>query len=287
MRALVLLCLMISFSANANLQESEYFSTELNQQFEKVRPAAKPSLWSFQAAIQTADYSYKEPGLMKMEGLKSGVGFVAQKFDSGQVHSKRWVLTGDYYSGTVDYTGATMNLNTGERKPATSQDTSYFYNLTASRSARLMSVGSFIPWIGAGLGYRFLVTKPKNANPSDYRREQSYLYLPITGELARKLRPSTTLQLATEVDIFLRGGNTSYIFGEMKFRQSSGSGLGFSGTVTEDFSPTLSAFVTLKYHRWSIAASDLTAVSLSGRTYHFLEPKNYTEQTGLSVGMYF
>lgn len=286
MRTLLLLALFVCARTFAAVDSSEHFSTEMNLEFEKIRPT-KASFWSFQAALQAADYSYKEPSLMKMEGTKSGFSMQAQKFDAGQVQDRRWILFGEFLGGSTDYTGATVNLATGERKAVTAEDSSYFYNLTASRGFRLLPMGEFVPWLGAGVGYRFLVTKPKNSVPGDYRREQSYLYLPLHAELARQLSPKTTLHLGAEYDIFLRGQNTSYLFGDLKFRQSSGSGIGLSSAVTKAFTPSLTAFLALKFHRWSIAASDTATAVLNGRSYKFHEPKNSTEQTSLSIGLYF
>jgi hypothetical protein len=145
------------------------------------------------------------------------------------------------------------------------------------------------------LGYRYLVDED-DKSPYDWKREQTYLYLPIGADWKLSLASDLRLSFNTELDVLLRGKNTAHLdFSDLgvnfrkniNLRQTSGHGLRFAAKVEKDFG-NVGVFVEPFYRYWSIAKSDTKLVAEDGDdSLFYFEGKNNTRELGVRIGVSF
>jgi hypothetical protein len=137
-----------------------------------------------------------------------------------------------------------------------------------------------------GFGYRYLLDKD-DKDPYDYKREQTYWYLPMGADFKMPLGSGWRLAANTEIDILLRGENKTHLFDGAKFRQKNGYGLRASVKVEKNLQ-SVGVFVEPFYRYWNISKSNTKLVTDGGVPVgYFLEPKNRTQEFGLRVGASF
>jgi len=245
----------------------------------------KTKIHNFNIAPEVSSYEYKEPGVMKYSGTMYGL--TAEYLNNGGVGRIKQTmpiqLRGrvNYMQGKLKYDGAYMS---GEPLKFSGQK-NYFVDtiFAAGMEARVNEKFSVSPYLG--LGYRYLQDKG-DAHPASYKREQTYLYLPIGADL--KIYPATTWMVSfnTELDILLRGENKSHVsewFGEdLKFRQKSGYGLRLSAKIEKNFQ-SVGVFAEPFYRYWDIKRSDIETNAYGA----FVEPKNKTNEFGMRIGVSF
>lgn len=238
-------------------------------------------------APQASWYQYKEPGLMKVYGPMYGVS--VSFLNTTDSPNPQGQLRGrfDYMrSRTEDltYDGAFMDGTPYKYKG----DTFWFFDtmVAGGLEDRVAEKFSVAPYLG--LGWRNHVDK-KDPEPGDYKRKQTYLYLPIGIDW--KIFPTRGLELSfnTELDVLLRGKNTTYLGGEaMEFAQNSGYGLRFSTKLEYNFGKA-GIFVEPFFRYWNIADSETKCYYLPdyNATFCGLEPKNNTREFGMKIGVSF
>ncbi|MDR2207712.1 MAG: hypothetical protein LBE22_01885 [Azoarcus sp.] len=250
---------------------------------------------NFIIAPEISDYEYKEPGVMKVSGTM--YGFTFQYLNNGGVgrikESMPVQLRARFnymYNDDLDYDGGFFDPITGTEGPFKRGGvTQQFVDMAFAGGfeSKLGQNFSVSPY--AGLGYRYL----KDDNDGvvtidyggvtydihDYKREQTYYYLPIGADWKMPLSSGWKFAANTELDILLRGENTSHVNGKLKFRQKSGHGLRFSVKFEKDFMTVGSVFAEPFFRYWNISRSN----TQSG----YYEPKNRTEEFGLRVGFSF
>ena len=245
---------------------------------------------NFSITPEISKYEYKEPGLMKLSGTMYGLS--AEYLNNGGVGrikgSVPIQLRGrfTYMYGKLDYDGHLQNIYTGERTPfKATNDKNYFFDTAflGGVEFKLSEKLSISPY--TGLGYRYLLDKKRKKDPYnyDYKREQTYYYLPIGADLKVPLSSGWSLAFNTEIDVLLRGENKSHVDGGLKFRQNSGYGWRLAAKVEKNLH-SVGIFAEPFYRYWDIAKSNKDTGN-SGASW--LEPKNKTNEFGLRIGVTF
>jgi len=232
---------------------------------------------NFSVAPEVSSYEYKEPSVMKYTGTMYGLS--AEYLNHGGVGRIKnsipiqFRARFTYMYGKLDYDGQLMSgvpyKFTGAKN--------YFIDTVLAGGMEFKLGGDFSVSPYLGFGYRYLEDKG-DADPAAYKREQVYYYLPIGADWKKTLSPTWSLAFNTEVDVLLRGENTTHLSDKMKFRQDSGYGLRFAAKVEKNLQ-SVGIFAEPFFRYWDIDKSNVK--------YGFLEPKNKTTEFGLRVGFSF
>jgi len=247
---------------------------------------------NFSIAAEVSNYKYKEPGVMKVTGTMYGV--TGEYLNSGGVGRIKGTIPVQfrarftYMQGNdLDYDGgyAVGNQHYSFKRGGVHQ--SYFDTVFAGGFEAKVSEKLFIsPYLG--FGYRYLLDKDDGAKYDratntlvlDYKREQTYYYLPLGADFKIPLGSGWRLAFNGEFDILLRGENTSHIrdgYGKREVRQNSGYGVRAS-TKVEKHLQSVGFFAEPFYRYWNISKSTED---------HGWEPKNNTNEFGLRIGAIF
>ncbi|MCL2875375.1 MAG: hypothetical protein FWF12_03595 [Betaproteobacteria bacterium] len=234
----------------------------------------------FSVATEISNYRYTEP-MMKLTGTM--VGFSAEYLNNGGVgyirKSTPIQLRArlNYMYGELDYNGRNQ-LGTPVK---TSGESHYFVDMVFAGGLgfKIMEGFSISPYFG--FGYRYLVDKD-DGNTGDYKREQTYYYLPIGADWRTSLTRGWKITVNAELDFLLRGENTTdltkYGEGKLNFRQNTGYGFRSSVKVEKDLK-SLGIFAEPFFRHWDIKRSDTVD--------NWYEPKNKTQEFGLKIGVSF
>ena len=227
-------------------------------------------------------YSYKEPGLMSLQGVKAGVNLRSTIANP----ERSTFITSEvrFAGGTVDYQSNGTGSDSGE--PDWYVEGRLLLGNTWSRRG-LSNLSSYV-----GLGYRYLMNDGRGLSSTGhfgYRRESNYLYFPIGFIHRGKLNTGAKLVSSIEYDYLIRGTQNSRFsdggVGHSDFTNSQSEGYGWKlhmQYVTEKWS------VGPYLHYWEISDSDAVAVYRNG-TYigHFHEPHNNTVELGIELRQTF
>jgi hypothetical protein len=230
--------------------------------------AAESGLWF---GLQADYVRYEEPGLMSEEGLLAGV-WVGYGVDFAGAWFGR--VAGSWVAGELEYrTDPGYPLELSTRTPNNILD----LRLELGRRMQLWTY-PLGPYVGAG--YRLLVDDiPDIREYQGYRREQTYLYVPIGVEVGVLDHAPWAAALRLEYDLFVEGQNRSD--GD-SLRQDSGFGL--RAVLAASYGREFLWFRHVRMEPfaqyWEVARSN---VSRQG----FLEPENHSTMVGLSVGAGF
>jgi hypothetical protein len=251
---------------------------------------------NFSIAPEISSYEYKEPGVMKVSGTMSGV--TAEYLNNGGVGrikesmpiQLRARLT-YMQSSNLDYDGGWFD-NSGNSGPLKHDGVhqSYYDTVFAGgfgvKATEKLSISPYL-----GFGYRYLVDKDDGIHYGsspfgpvavrDYKREQTYYYLPLGADFKISMGSGWKLAFNTELDILLRGENKSHLGGAdgtLKFRQNSGYGLRASVKVEKNLQ-SVGVFAEPFYRYWNISESNVNR--------GYIEPKNKTNEFGLRAGFSF
>ena len=245
---------------------------------------------NFRIGAEVSSYEYKEPGLMKLSGMM--YGFSTEYLNNGgvgrikgsvpiQLRGRLNYMRGDDITYDGSYHSGGSLKNTGK--------SGYFFDTAFLGGAELKLGGNFSAAPYMGLAYRYLIDND-DGGPGDYKRKQTYIYLPIGADWKKPLPSGWSLAINTELDVLLRGDNTSYVkhyYGtNLKFKQDSGWGLRLSVKTEKDFK-AVGVFVEPFYRYWDIAKSNSVRYTYGGLLHEAWEPKNRTNEYGLKFGVTF
>jgi hypothetical protein len=235
------------------------------------------------AGVELSHITYKEPGIMKEDGMMYGVALSFTHF-----RRPGFKLEGRISRGQVDYTGQD---STGT--PLTIKN----INDTMFETRGLwgpviipLDDGLIIPWIGAGYRYLF---DGLDKTIGGYRRESNYLYLPLAAEFIPYVKEGWKIGGIVEFDYFLRGRQISYLsdidpqYNDIKNNQDKGWGarasLKFYGKgALQDV--VIEPFVRF----WRIAESDTAMITYHGAPVGVgWEPENRSFEYGLRASLWF
>lgn len=252
------------------------------------------SAWEIGPQIQS--FEYVERGVMSEEGFLFGVrGAWTLEEPAPWV----WRVEGSLVYGKLKYDGAVVNLVTGEEVPARVDTPNTIFNIRAlgGRLHRLAN-RDVIPY--GGIAYRLLVDDLPG--DSGYRREQSYVYVPLGLESALFVLGAWTIGIRAEYDWFLYGENNSEsdLGGiDATLEQDSGEGfrasLHIERTVKGRGSRAVVVIIEPFFEYWSVDDSDLDTdlvffvvddELVIGEITYF-EPANDTTIVGVRGGIIF
>lgn len=260
---------------------------------------AQDKLHNLQVAYEVSNYKYREPGHMYLRAQpKQGISVL---------YTRRSVLSGDvsetdksfaslefrYMTGDVDYHGGYIN------GPALT-----IYNVTDYYFEGVLRLGAVYGlnenwefWPYLGIGWRQLRNHLEEGGDGGYLRESTYWYLPLGLNVRFHTENGWNLVLNGEFDYLLKG--TQYSGGVLSNygpldgntnNQSEGYGVRIS-VKTERSLGKVGVFVEPFWRYWHIQNSDIGSKDLLDHPgwymKGFYEPKNYTHEYGLKVGLTF
>ena len=262
---------------------------------------AQDHLHNFQMAYEASYYKYKEPGTMSLRARpKQGVS---------AVYTRRSVLSGDvneddpsffsidfrYMTGDVDYDGARQNGT-----PLQVDNLRDYYFETGLRLGSVYSLSQqWELWPYMGVGWRRLRNHLEESGMGGYMRQSTYWYLPL-GFSTRYHQSGWNLVLNGEFDWLLSGTQYSGpvesgdpLVGKLSGndnKQNDGYGVRVSFKVQRDMGK-VGLFVEPFWRYWHIQNSNIGAKELVNYPGLYLdgfyEPKNYTSEYGVKVGLAF
>lgn len=241
-------------------------------------PLSTPN--SNEIAISLGSYRYEEPGVMSLQGIKTGIDLRMTRSNENQRVFFRTELR--YAAGTVDYS----SIKTGS---ASGEPDWYFEGRLLAGSDHPQAHALFSTYVG--LGYRFLFNDGRGlttTNAAGYRRESNYFYLPLGFTYLSDLRNGNTLKTMLEYDHLLSGHQLSRLsdtglgYPDLNNQQNSGYGVKLRLTyATREWS--LGPYL----HYWNIAASEPVYFQRNGSSYSGVEPKNKTTEFGIEFARPF
>ena len=216
-------------------------------------------------------YQYKEPGLMKNSGKKTGLSLgVTEVFDD-------FFVTGNvrYMGGEVDYSSPTSGRSDGHSDQLLEMRGVVGYDI---------EFDGFVLAPHIGFGLRTLNNDLRgrtDTGATGYRRQSQYNYLALGA--AHRMRLSDDARLVTQIeyDHLLSGRQKSTVsdavpgfdavYGNPVNRQKKGLGLRMSVDYEMD-NWSLGTY----YGYWKIGESDVAALGM-------YEPKNTTREFGVNA----
>ncbi|WP_143428396.1 hypothetical protein [Helicobacter sp. 11S03491-1] len=234
-------------------------------------------------------YSYKEPNVMSITGPMYVVSAIGGLKLNPLIKTDATL----YYSrdlGRNTYDGGIM-LNDGSILPHQSLSSDWYVG--GKYRAGLIIGNGIDEWLVLylGLGYRYLHNQIHGSGA--YLREQTYLYMPMGGQVKVWLFDKVRLNLDVEFRALLLGNNISHFKdlgydNNLHFIQNSGSGtrvtLGAEVFITRKSSILVEGF--LDY--WNIGQSSKEKLYEKGISKgSYIEPVNKTLFYGLQVGYSF
>lgn len=248
----------------------------------KTTPNDK-SKHKYSLGLELFPYSYKEPTLMKMNGLFYGING-AYSFYLGKDYFLR--LEARTAIGKTNYSSNGTGSH-GTKTPNKLLETRGLLNRYFQVSSN-MDISSFI-----GLGFRY---KEDNSNGmktttghTGYRRESNYYYVPVGLSIHYNLQEGWGLYISGEYDIFLEGRQTSHHkVKNLKHNQSKGYGLKSEILLEKTFDKYIfSMGPYINY--WNIKDSDEDSIfcRTCGIYHYTYEPKNTTQEVGIKIKFTF
>jgi len=227
-----------------------------------------------EVGVEVFSLEYVEPGVMKETGVLAGI-YGAYT----QVTGKRMLRASlSFGGGTVQYDGSLFD---GTALQIDSQDSLLAFRLLGGHATDLGSGITAIPF--SGFGYRLLIDRLPST--SGYTREQTYLYVPIGVETARKAG-NWLWGVRAEYDFFLQGRNHSHGY-QLDVNLIQNTGHGFQGSVyftrraKQERKYSLSIEPFFRY--WNIDRSEV--VNQGSNSWY--EPANNTSIYGLRGSILF
>jgi hypothetical protein len=258
-------------------------------------------------SIKGGYFRYDEPSAdISYTGIVSGIQGAYKK--SFSIWSFK--IQSEIMSGNLDYSGRLNSHSTADGASVSSSNTrgslSYGSDLWYSDTALLLGSPycrngySLTPY--AGLGYRYLDNPDNPDVPYDYRRQVSYLYVPMVLEFQKTLSENRSWGIIGEVDVLLKGSvradlsDASEKYNDLNFQQSLGGSVKLTGLYNREilgYAISLKPFVEI----WMVEESDTDVLeydgtrvmvkSANGHYGDYCEPSNITLTAGLQLNMMF
>lgn len=250
---------------------------------------------NFSLSFETSDYSYKEPNLEypphwtgTMYGVSAkytGRGLFSESAEDLSSDKTFLALELRYMQGDTDYDGFLQDgtpfkgNNIGDYYIEGAITAGAVYNLTQSGLSL---------WPYLGLGARYLVDRLDDLGDSGYRRESTYIYLPLGFNLKQDFSKGWSLSANGQLDVLLSGRQSSKGIADVDINNDQEEGYGLRGSVKlekqfDKFGIFLEPFI--RY--WHIQNSEEVLISDGYYIYSFIEPKNETREYGLKIGITF
>jgi hypothetical protein len=291
MKKLVLLCLISSLLLRCYADVS--YTRVFSNGYVDYNYATKHSLT---IAPEVYHYEYKEPGIMKNDGLYYGAHLnymysiypdkTDQKNPYGEQVEKFFVgFQSRFAKGRVDYeSNGAGSMNDID---------DYVIELRSifGFEAKLSRSLSLSPYLG--FGYRYLNNDSGGRQTTTgffgYERESNYYYLPLGARLSLSVADQTRVGASVEGDVFLSGKQRSHLgdvvpgFETVENDQETGYGLRASVFIEHEFKRA-GVFVEPYIRYWDIDDSEIAIASDFSA---WIEPENQTLEAGLKLGAWF
>jgi len=228
-----------------------------------------------------SSYKYQEPGFMSLTGAKLGLDLRS----TNALQDDRF-LRGDlrYAFGTVDYRSNGTGSAAGEPD---------WYIEMRVLGGKDLSVGSSVLSPYAGLGYRYLFNDARGISSSGaggYRRESSYVYLPIGVVHHTAINNQTRLLSSLEYDHLVAGKQMSMLsdagggYSDATNTQYRGYGLKLS-IIYDNEVWAIGPYANYWNIEQSNVVPEIRYGTPTGRG--LVEPKNNTLEFGLKASQKF
>ncbi len=242
----------------------------------------KPEM--FDAGIQLSHITYKEPGLMRESGYMYGVNASYARIGKALM----WKVDGTLTTGKVDYVGSYQDGTSLTVKGIS--DTMFETRGVIGPTDFVYLSEYYLPYIG--FGYRYLFDGA-NKGPGGYRRESTYLYIPIGIEGAPKSRDDWSFGYTLEYDLFISGTQKSYLsdadqgFNDVENQQSTGHGYRVSLRFVRSGKQDIIIEPFYKY--WKIDRSNMKPLTYYGAPtgWGLVEPDNNSTEIGVKFILKF
>jgi len=249
---------------------------------------AAPAVFAFTSpngtlaiAYEGEGYSYREPHMqypIHLKGRHQGVSVRYTMLEEESSSKSHTVVEGRFLTGHTDYDGYLMNGT-----PSTADHITDWYLELRGLQGYTLDINSswhFTPYIG--MGYRFLSNNMDEDDTGGYRRESTYVYVPIGFSLSTGAN-GMRVSLTGEFDWLLYGNQMSGLsrFGESDINNTQEKGLGARGGLKVELpiGTVAGIFVEPFYRFWKIQNSDVQ------RGYY--EPFNISREYGIKAGIVF
>ena len=256
---------------------------------------AQEKTHSLEIAYEISNYKYREPGVMYMRARpKQGVSVLYTRrnvlsHDSSQSDKYFTSLEFRYMTGDVDYYGGRF-----DGTPLTLTNLNDYYFEAAWRLGVVYELGtSWEVWPYVGLGWRQLRNHLEEGGEGGYLRESTYWYMPLGFFVKYRTENEWLFALNGEFDWLLKGEQYSGEVGDLDGNtnhQNQGYGVRISLKTEKNFGK-IGVFVEPFWRYWHIQNSSVgykEIISAPGWAIDgFYEPKNYTHEYGLKVGLSF
>jgi hypothetical protein len=243
---------------------------------------AKP-VQTWELGAELSGIAYKEPGVMKQDGVMYGIaGAWTKHYDGSMLKAEARFSYGqvDYEnSGTLDDIDDFMlefRMLGGKELPVSKSSTITAY---------------------AGFGYRYLRDdmsgRTTSTGAAGYVRESNYYYIPIGVEALTRLEQGWSLGAVLEYDLFLWGKQVSYLsdansnFSDIENDQNDG--YGWRGSIKLRKKGRGKEYVIEPFIRyWDIEQSESQDVFYNGVLWGYgYEPKNNSRELGIKLSVIF
>ncbi|MEI8346542.1 MAG: hypothetical protein WCG27_03685 [Pseudomonadota bacterium] len=233
--------------------------------------------------------NYNEPGHMTDKGTLIGT---ALRYKAN-VHGS----SGDFINTNFDYVGGKTKYDgrTWRGKPIQANGKYTIWNLQGTYGTLIKDkFGNLDLCPYGGIGYRNVVNKDEGQGA--YRREITYLYIPIGGELSYSKIDNFDFRLLGEFDYFLLGRVTSNLsevssaMRDVTVNQSSGYGTKIAFQTSYKFAQNAAVSLTPFFQYWNVGKSE---DAYAGKSYdpdtmsvqevYVAEPANNTKELGATL----
>jgi hypothetical protein len=183
--------------------------------------------------------------------------------------------------GNVDYNGGWIDEN-GIKQPHRLYGLQDYYLdsrfLTGLTIPLKNTDFKLYPYLG--IGYRYLYNDMRyNDHLYGYQRVSQYLYVPLGMNARYRYDKDWAFSFNAEYDLFCSGKQTSAASGYvLNYNQNKGYGLRFSSRAAREVK-NVTLFVEPFLRYWHIACSEIVDKGC--------EPKNYTREFGVQLGVQF
>ena len=275
---------MSAAAANETIESSSnQISTAINDE----SPLALYFPHKGRLGLAYSQLNYKEPGLMKHSGSVYGIKGGADIY--GKENSYIFI-DAELMGGENQYNGAYW-----DGRPLKENMTVLVGEGRVGAGLSLLQSPNYMLALTGSLGYRLYNTDGDHTK-GFYRRETTYVYLPLGTEIRFLIGSHSRLYIKGEYDVFLGGTNKTYLsdinknLPDQTHKQSSGNGVRGTIGFSTDISANNEGLIELFYQKWNVGASDTQLLgysALDGGYIYTQEPKNNTEVIGMSLGVTF
>ncbi|MBU4304782.1 MAG: hypothetical protein KJ893_04050 [Candidatus Omnitrophica bacterium] len=237
-----------------------------------------------QFAAEISHIAYKEPGVMKEDGMMSG-----WNISYAYHHNLVLAAEGRFSFGRVDYT----SNGTGDMEDIDD----YLMELRALGGYDVSETEGVVLIIYSGFGYRFLQDDSQGVTTTTgalgYKRESNYYYIPIGMEATADIGNGMRVGLVLEYDFFWKGAQKSYLssavsgFNDLSNDQHKGYGYRAAVRVISEISD-IDLIVEPFLRYWKMERSESADITYTGVIVGYgYEPKNYSTEYGLKIAVCF